>query len=1153
MKYYNSLKNYNDTEYPYSLTFVNESPYKHRHSYCDKDGFHIILESSKHLFTYPNLENFSLSLQIKFADSFMPQILTKFGVLFGYNEDAKSGKKLEFTYDHKEHKFYITIKSFTNSTEVTLQESCINAVMFLPSTTHMLTFNCQGGNITGIFGDYPFNFSLSNNDTYGKLGIYTSAAYKEVVFFDATIETDTNFTNKECFNTTIHLPNKNGGNLPYDLDLSFIQYPDDITELCFTLRGGISSKEIHNCNTNDWNFCYDDIYNPYIELISNNNREKFYLYRDKGMFLDPNAWTHLRKIYETIENVKDTPLAGSFFISTPKYSHYGFGYEKFDAFGTQSMVGGYEYIYQDKNLIYSGLPLDNNVVFCLQSFDKQIEKLIPVTLYDYQRAVEHVRNNHYFLSNENPKFMLNLYSTLDENFINIEFELTDAYLDKICSILPDTVKENENFSVLNYKNYHVYFTLDVLPIGVYHIITKVSYGDRLLSTHRSAFEVIDKSNNISPQEASRLPRMYFGDGGPQGQESGNPDFYSEKAELNWNHYFEIAHYTPRIQEKKKLWELTSIFNRKLFAWMTKRTIEPSDWKKYQNVLQNADYINYFYPGLEDCFHYYRYDLYDKTTYGNQLLAIVQDFIDENPHISKKFNYIDVRKEFTQETFLSLLNDFGVEWINYALPRIEKLFKNQTQELKLLNNKFKRSSYGPLPSYYSPYNSGYATKWYGFNPKTYDDIFDGFLQYEDYPYCCGYATSRGAWMLATSKLLNRRITIFPEVYLNFPYACPDSAVVSAFPPLGYSFHPIYYTLTQMYEYTYNSFYLDKEGFNAWDDYGFSIFNNIDCPYEREEVFLKLWGNLLKHKPKKPLKSIVFLYEIDSCDDRYDLEERPNHFYNISESNFSYIYGLLKQNGFTAGYPVNCDGFLSLDINEISCLVLPNITNFNSTILNKIIQVKEKNIPIICAGQLGKLDRLFNVETHEYKATVTSLKNDSTSEYVTTNSCEFFYESMNDNALLTTNNDDSVILENNGCLIFNSSISQIGIENVTNIHHHGKENISQLLKEAILQWANKNITTIVKADGDVGVSIFKDIHDRTLLLITDYSELNQKRLDDIYIKNIKFNVDDYADAQYIDICNPELPYSKLINNNSLKGLQVSLRPQETVMFELIKKKK
>ena len=1074
----------------------------------------------------------------------------RFGILFGYNKCGKDGYRIDFSYNQCELSLSIILLHIAGTKETVIGEQKYADVKFKDLQDIPVQVSVKKDACRGALDKYAFHFPLAVPK--GRIGIAVSSVFRGITFTDAEIISQEKIPKKLVYSKNRELPSENGGVIPYTLRIDIYSYFDTVYEMEYSLDGGISAREQTDMHADVWLYHYDDITNPYIKVINKKTCKKYFLFNGEARFYDSNGLLNIRNLFGHVYNMKDTPICGNFFFTEfDENDVIGFGYENFKAWGYEAMQGLYEYLFgSGDKLIYRGAPLETELVTRLVSLDKKMVSEIPEDIYDYDDAVEHAQNNHYFFTDEIPSFQLLAYTKLNREYLSVKVSLLDAFYRPLKDIVTMPCEMDPEFMVNEYRLLCCPFHLPALCNGVYHISIDILYGDRMIGNHCAAFEVLDAQSQLSPQEASGLPVMYVGDGAPPLSEASVPDFYAQKSEFDWGHYFGVALYLPIGGQKKRVWEILKLYKRHLFTWITQRTIKGYDTAKLQEIITRSDYINYIYPGLEDCSYYWRYDLFDFAVYGSRFVQeTLNDFLDMHPGYKEELKIRDVTEQFTEEDLLRLLKLCGGEWLSFCLEKIEDRFLQQTGELKKRNPDQRRCSYGPYPMYFSPYKSGYAIKWYGFDPEKIHEVFDGFLQYEDYPFTCAYNSYAGAWGILTTKLLDPEIKIYPELYMSFPNGCPDGAVACAYPPLGGSRCPVYFTMTQVCEYVYNTPYYRDGKFSYWYDYGFSVFSFIDYPKERARCLLTLWGNVLKYRPVRPHKTAAFLYEINPKEDRYDYEVAGHNFYNVSESNLSYVYGEMKASGLSGGFAVKAKDLLSLSEEEINCLVLPDMTDAAPEILDKVRELHKHGVVLVAVGKIPGLEELFGVEERPQTVTVRSFSNGTESEYVTPNQAEFFYKNQTGKAKLLAEGTMPVIITKNNCILLNTSIAQAGIDSLVTSPHLGRPNISRLLNDTMVAALHAAISSQVSSSYGSGVTVLETESGEDILLITDYSKHDQCSLDRPVYREVQFDIEHLSDAEYINVCHDAPQIHKIYRHGILKGMSVMLYPQETFMFRLI----
>ena len=1144
--YRNSLCVADDCGYPVSVLYQKESRYPHRHGYADQNGFHIHLPGSTHLFCTPDLTSFQMQMHVDFRRAGVTRD-AEFGIVFGFQPIGKTGYSLQFLRQI-DGNCSVTLCRLSGSSLEKLDTCALGIIPM--QQTHTVTLSVSQDSISGTLEEKSFSFSCAPQK--GRVGLRVTTVFEFFVFTDVELSSPEDPAVEEICNAVIHINNPNGGMLPYQLHLDVRRYENSIAAVNYTLSGGISTREKQEPYSDTWDFQDDVITNPYIKIIEDSVVKKYYLYNESVQFMDSNSIEYVRNILEHVITVKDTPLNGTIFL--PKLTTdtlLGFGYENYSSNGTSSMCGAYEYILSSdgKTVLYNGEPLEKEIIPKFVSPNKRILKNIPDDLYDVDAARSHAEKNHYFYSDETPLFTLRCMTRLPVEFLSCRIILLDAFFETIEEIAVLPMAEQNDEAIGAYRACICSVSLPALSCGVYHISADLILGDAVIHKHTSAFEVFDAHSDLSPQQASNLPHFFHGDAGPALLEASLPEFYAQREEYDWAHYVQMALYQPIPAQKKRIWEILKLYNRELFVWMTKRTIKDYNETTLNDVVEHSDYVNYIYPGIEDCNTYYRYDFYTDVTFGNTVKAWTEQFLRENPHIRADLGIENAVEQFTEEDRDNLLRKYGAQWLPYCLRNIEEKFKKQTAELRQLNPTFKRSSYGPFSIYAAPYKTAYATKWQGFDPTRLDQIFDGFLQFEDYPFSCSYNTSVGAFGVMTIKFLCPQVKIYPELYMDFPEGCPDGAVCMANPPFGGSKCPPRFTATQIAEYVYNTPYYKNGAFGFWKDFGFSLFLVMNRLKERSNSILTFWGKMLKNKPVRPGRTTAFLYEIHPDQDRYELDRVLCQLYNISESNMAYLHELMRAAGYQGGFATSYEDLLTLSEADIDSVVLTDLTHAPAAVITKLRQLHKAGVALIGVGKIPGLEDIFGVRENSILRNVTYLTKGDTTESLTPYDAEFFYEAEGGTVAATTDSGIPVVITTPTTVLLNTSISQFGIDNLHHIWYVGRTNVSILLKEVLRDALDGVMKPAVRSSPNTGVSIVETEQGDTLLVLTDYSDYTLKDHDQVVLRDVVFSEKMPKDIQYIPTEHSDVRVYKRFRNGSLCGFSVEMQPWETMLFHLV----
>ena len=1147
-KYKNSLKSYDEAKYPYGMEFLKETLYDNFHGECVKEGFNIMSGGSKHLFCTPALSDFGIKMNVILSHYRAPYRNLVFSVLAGFDKKTCKGYDIEFKYEYDSKIFTISVVETTGLKKVTLAEKKYENVDLKYNVSTSLKITSDGKSVKGAFEKFAFDFDFAI--PVGRLGIDVSYVSYGIIFSDVQITSDETFSKRKVFSKKYNLPPIRSEVRPYSIAVDLICIGESTYELKYKLTGGASSIPERDAHTHSWCLPYEDITNMYIKTINGKETKKYYLFNGLARFIEQNMRQMHLNFFKQVFDMKEVPVTGSFFVSDfPESALLGIGYEHLTSLPSIYVEGAGEHIYDNEdNLIYSGEPLEKEIITRLKSYDKKIVKKLPKTLWHYGDAVYHAENNHYFYTDEVPKFSLGIISNLNLENISVKVTLQDAYFTKIKEIKTEPIKAGE-FSLLDYKDVDILFKLPKLEMGVYHISADIFYGGDLISNHTSSFEVMDENSDICPQDASGLPKMHLGDAGPALVYTGAPDFYAKTPECNFNHYVKTALYPPITAEEMRTWEIMKLYKREFSVWTTTRTVKNYDIANIPGVMANADYITPEVPGFEDFKSPFghRYDCFRLSAYGNTMKTWLNEFLSIHPDYKKALKIEDAFEKFDHKNLVELLSLCGREWVDYILPKIREMIKAENVEMKKTNPKFQRCNYGPWSAYNCPYYGAYGAKWFGYDVAHQHEIYDGFMQLEDYPYSCAYRTTKSAWAVMTTKLLNHNLRVHPELYFDFPDACPDLAVACAYPPFGKSECPPHFTPTQICEYVYGTPYYDNGKFDYWRDYGFAPFQFIYNCDDRMKCILSLWKQVLENSPARPVKAPAFIYDINPEEDRYELHIKDGNLYNISETNLSYMYDLMKANGVPGGFGAMFKDIPYLSEKDVSAVVLPDMTNAPKDAIKKLRELHKKGVTLIAVSRVGELADIFGVKENLVKKDVNTLFASGKEEFIFPNTAEFFHENVSGEVLLSANDSMPVVIKNDNAILFNTVIGQVGIDSLITIDTNGRTNISRLIRSVLKDAVKTTVKSVAESSENSGITLNKTENGETLLVLTDYSVYDQNDANAPKRREICFN-EEFKDIEYINVCNDNIHLGKNFENGILKSISVMIRPHETLMFKL-----
>ena len=321
-------------------------------------------------------------------------------------------------------------------------------------------------------------------------------------------------------------------------------------------------------------------------------------------------------------------------------------------------------------------------------------------------------------------------------------------------------------------------------------------------------------------------------------------------------------------------------------------------------------------------------------------------------------------------------------------------------------------------------------------------------------------------------------------------------------------------------------------------------------ERFGAIFRLWKKVLENRPSRPLKTTAFVYDINPKEDRFQLDIKDGNFYNISETNLSYVYDLMKSNGIPGGFGVMFKDIPSLTEKDVSSIVLPDMTNAPKEVIAKIRDLYKKGVTLIAVSRVGELSDIFGVKENLVKKDVNTLCTKNEEEYIFPNNAEFFHENVSGEVLLWANDDIPVVIKKENAILVNTAIGQVGIDSLHTIDTNGRMNISKLMRSVLKDACKESVSSVAESSEGTGITLHETEKGETLLVLTDYSIYSQEKREIPHMREVWLN-EEFTDIEYLNVCNDNIELGRNYENGVLKSISVMIRPQETLMFKLAKK--
>lgn len=927
---------------------------------------------------------------------------------------------------------------------------------------------------------------------------------------------------------TVEIPMLNGGTMPFYVTYELL----DVAEKRFlkaTLDGGAQDRTKYpyfRAEHTTGQYAVEHAYLTDAYVKCNDKKIKL----REGTFDVADSGLHWKGLLDVYMGVVSLPFSVCVAVEKTAVQTYAFGYENLYVSGFATQSGKAEFAYTAKGK-YIGEVHAADTAEWHSPKDKKAVQSIPKTVYEYDKVKAHFENNHYFAQGEEISFVLEVHS--NKPYLHFSAQLQDVYGDKICDLQLD-----ENRRV----------THAPLPVGLYRIYADVYYGDTVLTTVDTVFEVYDETGEKCAPLESGLPFTFSTPNEQQYLDRDVFDPWSPVRSCNLEHYTSCCAWTGDIGERKRVWEVIKLFGRSWYVWLeSHRTMEDFYYEDHLDIVKNADYI--YYPSdyewavlRSDYLTAYYWTLMPK------MRALLDKFLDERDGAREVVGY-ERDGVVSYPVINNLYLHYQKEWYDYANAARLQNFAEQNEMLGKYNPNWKRACYGPYPVYGASMRSYKLIETMGspYDDRLSDTVFTGFCQYEDYPHSCAYQTYRGAFGAGTIILHAPKLRLYPEQYTGGGGGCTDGHVKFANPPFGKRVFPKHFHTTHAREYVYNTACKTEEGYRYWSSYGFM---KRDIPAAEHEQFVKDWKYVLQHKPQKQKKGMLMVAEFPDADNVYDMQFVPNHgqhfFYNRSEEGVAYAYQISREFGLPCGAFSKWETLLTITAEDVDVLVLPSLQGVSADVLQKIRNLHEQGVRLIATSRVDGLEDLFGVRYSPTEVTIRTLEAEGKVENCYPFLDTALYASAGAKVVMTASEVPAIFVNGNTALV-NIPVCSMGRTYFRQSANLGRITNSELLKETFGALLCNFSSPLAKAEQDVGITLFEDENGNDMLLVVDYSNYDSARQESVEEKYVQLNVNTYASAKCVD----KKPLRQLQEAGTLRGLTVGLKPHESALIRLIKK--
>jgi len=1148
---YDNFVSCDENKQPYTFTAERHTPIENMHTWVENGCFNMASIGNVYVMNTPvfSTGSFRTDFKITYMDEFGPD----FTVFFAYDEKTRKGKGIKFYYDLKE-----TVRISLMEIDVSLREITTSIEHTAPNALQENTFypfimQIEAGRVFGEIAGYAFSFNVEN--TRGRIAIERDNFIGELLLDKVIFSSDESFARETLVKkVSCDIPLVNGGDIPYRVTWE-IEKIDGNLYLTSSLDGGTKTREVNREDRpgqyvaeKDW------MTSPYVGIGTKDGTYLTYtMAQGEKAFIDPNIYWDCQKGFF---GDTDLPIVNTYLIPDGVLAddiEFIFGYQNLFCSGYATQEGASEFRFTTKGeLSYSGEPLDGRDIFELYSSEnKYAMNFIPDDCYKREEVEAHIRYNHYFDVDEDIAFMFVLKTRMDTEYLALRAEILNVYeSETLADITPTVTVQKGDYG---YNVVQAAFTAPNMKVGVYKTALKVYYGEKLYKTNIKVFEVYDKDTDENPALASGLPFQFAMPNEHKWLMRNAFDLWNPMHSCDIQHYFSCVTDTPIEAQTRKMWRLTKKFKREWFAWISSRTCKDWSLDKYIDVVENCDYLfnaineevldlsqSTLFPMRQDHHAYFNFMMREE-----QRVAILENFLRDNPDIAQKVDYKIGMPKFTFEHYINLMETCLTEWIEYQNAAGLEIVREHNKLIAQINPKVKRSVYGPINTYVTPTLTSHSLKVYGNSDMDAlsDEVFTGFAVYEDYPYSCSYQTYRGAFVLMTILLHAPRLRVYPEQYSGGRGGCIDGAVKFAHAPMGAYSIENYYNSTLAFEYVFNTAYRLPDGYHYWNTYGFH--RSASSAMDR---LVKDWRYVIENKPQKPLKTTAFLAEYSNSEDVFktynvDSETKNCYIMNRSEAGHGVVFECTREAGLPNGFALTYDALHGLTADECDLLVLPGLKSAPAEAIQDIRRLYNEGVNLIAVSDVTGLEDLFGVEPCITATRINTVVANSEQEYVREDDACLLYKSNGAAVVMESDGGEPLIMTTGRCALINADVTNLGAADSRYMCHAKTVHvIGHLLKKTIAKLALDLSSPLAKGE-NVGTTLFETEDGRTMLLAIDYTPFdNREHAPKEAV--VKINLDGVHHVS----SERELFVGK--KNGCVTEVRFTIKPHEAVFIEMIK---
>jgi hypothetical protein len=984
-----SFRNHAEGDFPDGWRVELHSAHHHRLGYVTDRAYGIHANGNRHILIAPPVADFDLAVRCH-GDSFVTDTATLL-IYFRYNRSAREG-------------YYVSVKwgaagaltefgacrgqihSPASTVSGTIQHTNIDTPVMIELSVRDNVFVVRlDGEAAGSWTDPDKTFNAP-----GAIGFDRPRYRGSLSIDDVTLSTTEKQTELPLGPPLdIAIPRgSHGMEIPYSFRIEGIRRSGQAV-LRVRLTGGLKKKTRHP----DPGYLYANelLTKPYIRLCSRSAGLNLKHYVVNGTV----GWTRPQEDSNFMFCPADyeVPVDATVVLNDyPQDTVISVGYERYEYEVVHDRAGGpAEFMFDTQRGrllpmltdLYAPTSLDLSVE---SPADKEIVSRIPNDLPDREQALTSARSNHYFVEGE-PYRLAVLVRAQGAAFQPDECEITAVLEDAFLSPMSDpqrvTLEDAGDEASRRMADLADIRSLrgavpglDGFGPGVYHIQIVARVGGHVWKTLRRAFEIMPRDPRALPAPLiSGLPELVCFHMEIKENETGPFDPWQEEAG-DAGHYYSVQCTRLDMARRRQPWKLFRLYGRKLMICAFPRAGNASTVEENRELVNVADYLYASVP-RETTWRYY---LWFATQYKGECRAILLDFLR-----SQKFTPIaggcltadavaalPPDKPLPFAMFEELVKAHWKPWLLFFADwHMDECMPRRSAEIRANNPSLRLISYGTSPVYVDHYKSAYFSLYSGYDlRRPLEQRFQQVLLQEDYPDAIAYDIQRGIYVLATMKVLDPGLRVFPEFYSEGGWA-GDPGVYYGNPPTGRLNSSPGLWRKRLFEYAYAAVWFADKGFEYWTD------NGIHVPLadmKRLHTLLRTWGTIRRIRPTRPLRTAAFVFSMDACLKHPDYlataPAGPAHsteslegedVFNTAEECTAFAYEQARADGQLAGFVVRMDCLRQLNPADVTVLVLPPLVGMDTETLDAIRSLHHRGVNLVGFEDVSGLEDLFGVRT------------------------------------------------------------------------------------------------------------------------------------------------------------------------------------------------